>query len=57
MTGPNPDPLVEEEPRGAVLEAPRPAFGLREVFIVTVVVMIAATLLVLLLYVSPLAAR
>ncbi len=57
MTAPNPQPVRAEEPRDTGLEVPRTGFGLRGVMILTVAVMIAATLLVVLLYVSPLAIR
>lgn len=57
MTGPDPTTGATEEPRGPVPAVPRPAFGLRQILIVTAVVTIAAALLVFLLYMSPLAAR
>jgi hypothetical protein len=53
------DPLtvLPEEPQDHVLEAPRPWFGLRMVVMLTVIVSAFAALLVVVLYVSPLAAR
>ena len=57
VTGTNPKPGRPEEPRDHVLEVPRTAFGFKQVAILTIVVMIAATLLVIVLYMSPLAER
>ncbi len=57
MTGSDPTTSATEEPRGPAPEVPRPAFGFRQILIVTAVVTIVAALLVFLLYMSPLAAR
>ncbi len=57
MSGTDPQILPAEEPQDAVLEVPRGGFGFRAVAILTIVVMVVATLLVILLYMSPLAAR
>ncbi len=53
------DPLtvLPEEPPDHALEAPRPWFGLRVVVLFTVIVSVFAGLLVVALYMSPLAAR
>jgi hypothetical protein len=53
VTGPNPRALLAEEPQGSGQRAPRPAFGLREVLIVTIVILGLAALLVFILYGSP----
>ena len=60
MSGTDPQTLRTEEPQDPVLEVPRRGglqFGFRSVAILTIVVMVAATVLVILLYMSPLAAR
>jgi hypothetical protein len=57
VTESDPTTSATEEPRGTVSVVPRPAFGFRQILIVTAVVTIAAALLVFLLYMSPLAAR
>jgi hypothetical protein len=55
----HPDPLYvpAEEPEGSGLEVPRTWFGLRALVMLTVVVSVLAGLLVIVLYMSPLAAR
>jgi hypothetical protein len=60
VSGTEPQILRTEEPQDPVLEVPRPGglqFGFRSVAILTIVVMVSATLLVILLYMSPLAAK
>ena len=57
MTGIDPEPSRPEEPRDHVLEVPRTAFGFKQVAILTIAVMVAATLLVIVLYMSPLTER
>jgi hypothetical protein len=57
VTESDPTTSATEEPRGHVPAVPRPAFGFRQILIVTAVVTVAAAILVLFLYMSPLAAR
>jgi hypothetical protein len=57
MSGVDPQVLRAEEPQEPVLEVPRRGFGFRPVAILTLVVMAAAVLLVILLYMSPLTDR
>lgn len=57
MSGSDPQILPAEEHQDPVLEVPRGGFGFRAVAILTIVVMVAATFLMILLYMSPLAAR
>jgi hypothetical protein len=57
VTPVDPQIVRAEEPQDRVLEVPRTALGLRGVMMLTLVVTIAAILLVILLYLSPLAQR
>ncbi len=59
MSGADPQILRTEEPQDPVLEVPRRGFrfGYRAIAILTIIVMVAASFLVILLYMSPLAER
>ena len=57
MSGADPQLILTEEPQDPALEVPRRGFTFRAVAILTMVFMAAAVILVILLYMSPLADR
>lgn len=57
MTGSDPLTVLPDEPQDHVREVHRAWFGLRTVIVLTVIVSALAALLVVILYMSPLAAR
>jgi hypothetical protein len=57
MTGQEPQPIRPEDPFSSSREISRPPFGFREVMVFAAVVTLIAAILVVLLYMSPLAAR
>jgi hypothetical protein len=57
VTGADPLTVLPEEPQGSDLEVRRSGIGIRGVVLLTVVVSVLAAVLVVVLYMSPLAAR